>query len=469
MPALRTRAAVLVTCTAVALGGLVAGPAVSASAAPAAHHYRAGDFDGDGHPDLVIGAPGADRVRISYTHVKIKGSHTVTIAPFSHPKEKMSFGTAFALGDFNGDGYADLAVSAPQYTTDTTVGAVFVYVGSKTGLHSTPLTIVGPGTEDIDTDAYNVISLAVADFNDDGYSDLVVGSYYATRVYHGSVHGLTTKGTNKLPERNTGYAGADSLAVGDFNADHHPDLVIGREGGDEGTGGQYKGQLDFFYGTAHGLSTTKHSIFGNQVGAKDYQNFGQSVAAGDFNGDGHVDVAAGVPGGNSVVVLFGGKQGLVPKHQEVYDEDATGVTGGTNDQFGSALAAGQITTDGFCDLVVGAPGTVVGGHTFAGAAFFIHGSTDGLTGTHAEELTLATKGMPGTPTKDADFGQTLFIGNLAGSARPDLVIGAPTDSQGKSRAGFVVRLLGTNTGVTTGKATSAAATSVDALFGTGLA
>ena len=100
------------------------------------------------------GAPGGDRVRVKYTHAKPGGSHTKWLTPPESGFGSSFFGNTLAVGDFNHDGFSDLAIGAPVWTNTVTVGtnretqgALYFYNGSKTGLHYTRVQPrLGPGT-----------------------------------------------------------------------------------------------------------------------------------------------------------------------------------------------------------------------------------------------------------------------------------------------------------------------------------
>ena len=451
----------------------------TALAAPVPHRLAAksvtqSDFDGDGRSDLAVGAPGVNQVRVTYTSAKHHGSHTVELRPSSHPKESMNFGATLLWGDFNGDGFADLAVAAPQYTNATDVGAVFVFTGSKTGLRGTPKLIVDPDKKDSDIDFANTIALARGDQNGDGFTDLAVGSPSTVRIYHGSAKGIKTSSPAKVH-----VDGADSIVFADVNGDKHPDVVVGRSVGDAGNGGgdEY-GQVDVFYGHAHGISANKHTIIGNQVGesSEPFEGFGSTLAVGDFDHDGYVDVAAGVPGGKqtgadsypgNVLILYGGPHGLSKKHTERIDEAMAYSGARSEDGFGTTITSGDLDGDGFTDLIVDAPDAKVGGHAGAGAVYALPGSGTGPNAAGAVRITQSTPGVPGSPEGHGAFGSALFAADLVGNAHTDLAIGTP--AAGKHDHGSVVVLPGSASGPVTQGATSAAATASNALFGTALA
>jgi hypothetical protein len=455
--------------------GMVTAPADAAvrHAAPAdsGKHAVPGDFDGDGRSDLAIGVPGTNTVRVSYTHAKPHGSSTVNLKPGAQAKKNMNFGTTLATGDVNGDGYADLAVAAPQFTNKKYVGAVFVFEGSAAGLRPTPQVIVDRTPKDSDIDSVNELAETIGDANGDKYADLVTASSAGVFVFHGSAHGVHAADKTKV-----NVSDGESVALADVNGDGHPELVVGRSIGGIKNHGDVYGEIDIFKGKAHGLGTTRHDIVGNQVGEASfpYEGFGSTIVAGDFNGDGYADIAAGVPGGKqsgadkhpgNVLALFGGPHGLSKDDVQRFDEHMAYSGSSDDDSFGTTIAAGDITGDGYTDLVVDAPDVKVDGHPSAGAVYLVHGSPDGLTATDDQRFTQSSTGIPGTAAKDDAFGTALYVGDFTGGAHLDVAIGTPLH---KSWKGYVVGLRGTANGVTTAGATSVASQAKNAMFGSAI-
>ena len=399
---------------------LVGGTGIGLLAAPAAMaapHHVAGDFDGDGVVDLAVGAPGGNRVRISYSHAHPGGSHTAYLHPSvaSHVYS-MQFGWAIATADFDNDGYADLAVGAPNFTTPPvgdgvleTRGAIFVYLGSSHGLVAQPLTITGPYDGD---EPYNLAdTLAAYDVDGDGYADLASDLRGTDdgniRIYHGSSTGLAAAGYDELDDYD-----ATALAFGDVNGDHHIDLIAGSTTDLTNPVDYFIGDVMIFHGTAAGINPSGPQLIrGDQVGV--FRDLGTAVAAGDINHDGYDDVVVGAaydreegvhPSAGTIVVLTGSSTGLSASRRQLINESAVYAHSHDGNGFGGALAIAKITGDAYADLVVGAPTERVSGKSEAGAVYVLRGSATGVTLAHRQRFTAATPGVPGSVSTHAHFG-----------------------------------------------------------------
>jgi hypothetical protein len=241
----------------------------------------AGDVNGDGYADVVVGAPLTDRAYVYLGSATTLASTPAT--PWYSPDGSGSyFGWSVAYaGDVNGDGYADVVVGAQA------ASKAYVYLGSATGLPSSPATTwlgpAGSGT------GFGFSVASAGDMNGDGYSDVVVGAYYAgvsgtgqASVYLGSATGLASSPTTTWtgPDGTGGLFGIAVAGAGDVNRDGYADVVIGAYGFSGDTGKAY-----VYLGSATGPVSSPATSWTGPDGAGG--NFGNSVAsAGDGRGDG---------------------------------------------------------------------------------------------------------------------------------------------------------------------------------------
>jgi len=443
--------------------GAAVGSTASAAAttrAPGAHHASArGDFDGDGKADIVAGAPGGNRVRVIYTKAKPGGTHSHWLTEPGGANG--AFGSALAVGDFNGDGFADLAVGALGYTNSDSVeqGAVFIFTGSKTGLHYSGKRFLGPNAFDDDNELG--ASLATGTINADRFADLAIGnpgpagggdSEGSVLVLFGSPSGLSLTGSADIGSGTPVEQGdfGTSVLLVDVNGDGHKDLIVGEPGGgpaDPSPGGD----IQVFYATATGIGAKHTTIDGSAVHAQG--GFGTNLAGGDINGDGFADVVAGAPSATvdgkavagKVVVLTGGRHGLTATRRQVFSEATPHVAGAvvSTDRFGSSVAVGDLTGDGRADVIVGAPGAVAAGQPAGGAIYLLPGGKSGASAVGSRRITQATAGVPGVPVSGAEFGTAVATIGTAVDAHRDLLVGVPAKHEG----GQLVELRGGSGGV----------------------
>lgn len=338
----------------------------------------AGDLNGDGYSDLVIGAPFSNNGQTNegVVHVHYGSNTGITAVPslvLEMNQQGAQFGcSASTAGDVNGDGFSDLIVGARTWEDDIvnqlSEGAAFVYYGSAGGIASVP-DVTLQMNQASDNFGSNVACLG--DINNDGYSDVGVGAYLsaypsfqegAVFVFLGSAAGLNTSPTHRL-ERNQGGAhfGRSLACAGDVNGDGYSDVVIGAAqwtvspGFDQGAAFIYHGgpnALGVAFNPAPVLS-----LFGTPT--VNDNNFGWSVTcAGDVNGDGYSDVAVGayrdqigVQTGEGVVrVYHGSASGLSATAAIALESNQNNAWMGR-----WVSTAGDVNGDGYGDLLVGIP------------------------------------------------------------------------------------------------------------------
>ncbi len=383
----------------------------------------AGDINGDGFSDVICGAYNYDNPSSNEGAAFVYLGSARIIGGYIWYKEGTSSGQEYGYsvstaGDVNGDGYSDVIIGAPGYQNgQNTEGAAFVYHGSSTGLPFTP-DWIAEGNGIGRYFGYSVSS--AGDVNGDGYSDVIIGgpynSYGSAEVYFGSASGLSlTANWSAVGNSYDSKFGKSVSTAGDVNGDGYSDVIIGAIRFHNGQTDE--GAAFVYHGSASGLSLTS-----NWIGEKNQADahFGSSVSsAGDVNGDGYSDVIVGAEtysNGQSyegaAFVYHGSASGLS------LTSNWSGEKNQASAHFGySVSTAGDVNGDGYSDVIIGAP-DFDNGQTNEGAAFVYQGSASGLslTSNWSAEVNMA----------DANFGFSVSTaGDVNGDGYSDVIIGAP--------------------------------------------
>jgi FG-GAP repeat len=410
-----------------------------------------GDFNGDGFPDLVVGYVGFngdDSSAAGYVAIlpgtasgqpDADAATRFTCSQFGFGPDGLGgceFGQSLAVGDFNGDGFSDLAIGIPGITENTNAApanAVAVLYGGPDGLSLNGDQVWSqrspgiPGSP-IAPNQFGA-ALAAPDLNGDGRSDLVIGipgfKQGAVEVLFGGAHGLCTSGSRQIFRAQTKLAGQVSsgwgsqLIAGDYNGDHYGDVVIATPTAAV-KGRRRVGRVDVLYGSPQGIKVSGGSTFtpatpGVPGAATTGAYFGRTLTEGDYNGDGYRDLVIGEPLSNgktgAVTVLYGSRSGLTSRGSQHWTERTQGVPGTpaplhgptvnelSGEEFGHTLATlnPPATTPGaakYAALYIGVPNDLKATRDYEGTVIALQGSRHGLTTTGIKVL------------KDPDFAQT---------------------------------------------------------------
>jgi hypothetical protein len=493
--------------------GLATGPAAADSGdAPAS----LADFNDDGYHDLAVGIPledigsldDAGAVQVIYGTVDgLNGDSPIDDQFWQQDiggvagvaEEGDEFGRALTWGDFDGDGFHDLAIGVPGEDLSISsgkkldAGVIHVLYGSDAGLTAARDVIISqnsPGVlDEIEPADRFGASLTSADFGNGSADDLAIGApredvddpqQGAVNVLYGVAGtGLTSAGDQfwhlETPHID-GFAFGDeqfgfSLAAGDFGSSGEDDLAIGAPLATAGTGLE-AGTVNVIYGSSSGLALAGNRQWHQDADGIDgvserEDHFGFALAVGDFGGGPQADLAVGVPdedlagesNAGAVNVLYGSRYGLAPFGDEVWYLGTTGVPEdpASKDGFGRAVAAGDLGRSNQADLVVGAPGRDFGEQRMGGgAAAVIYGTLSGLSATDSA-LIDQYDDIEGTPEEDDNFGASLTVANFGKGTRADLAVGVPGESYeaprhfpfgSKWRIGAVNVIYGSSIGLT---------------------
>jgi hypothetical protein len=327
----------------------------------------AGDINGDGHLDVIIGGGLQGGVYVHWNSEDGMGTEPTNV--WAQADSFFGFSVSSA-GDVNRDGYGDVMVGT---FLDMTGGIpappkLHVHHGGPNGLSDAPT------TESVSPSLALGSSIAGGcDVNGDGFADVVAGAAATDEafIFHGGPDGLDVNPSTSLS--GTGAFGIDVACAGDVNGDGYADVLVGAPN---------NGEAYLYLGSLDGLEDTPSATLIGDEGS------GIAVcSAGDVNGDGHSDIAIGGDGKVDIYLGNGSGVELTP--------DTTLV--GDSAYFGDAISAADTNGDKLSDLLVTQVGTVAGGETvWSGKVSVYLGSIFGVSTDPVIELV--------SPDDDPGFG-----------------------------------------------------------------
>jgi hypothetical protein len=341
---------------------------------------------------VIVGAPSYDYGHSDAGLASVYHGSPAGLTPTPHwttasAQTDALYGSSVACaGDVNGDGYSDVIIGATGYDNgQTDEGRAFVYLGSATGLGILP---AWTAEADQASARFGVSVATAGDVNGDGYSDVIIGADFYDNfggrafVYLGSAAGLAASPAWTVggSAAQTEVLGRSVAKAGDVNGDGYDDVIVGAMGYDNGQAGE--GRALVYLGSATGLSPSPSWMAeADRSGA----SFGWSVGtAGDINGDGYCDVIVGAPQYFGVLgltgrvsVYLGSSSGLASASAWSFEGTVPGANVGS-----SVGTAGDIDGDGYGDVIVGAR-ELTGGEAEEGRAYVFLGDSSGLETTPA--------------------------------------------------------------------------------------
>jgi hypothetical protein len=382
-------------------------------------------------------------------------------------------------GDVNSDGYDDVIVGAPYYDAgEDNEGAAFLFLGSASGVADGNSTSAATMFQSDQAHAYLGRSVAGAgDVNGDGYDDVIMGAdYFDAGEYHGGAAFVFLGSASGIPGGNPGTAalriasgqagaalGRSVAGAGDVNGDGYDDIIVGAPGFDTyyRRDSQCEGAAFVLLGSASGVAPGASRGAVTPILSTQWSTqLGESVAgAGDVNGDGYDDVIVGAPSYDAgeddegaAFVFLGSKSGI--RARKLSKAAARLESNQRYARLGASVAgAGDVNSDGYDDVIVGAP-LYDGGEEDEGAAFVFLGGNSGTRGRKASKATAAARLESGQ--SHAKLGSSVAgAGDVNGDGCDDAIVGAPGYDAGEENEGAAFLFLGSASGIADGDPSTA--------------
>lgn len=388
-----------------------------------------GDLNKDGFKDLIVSsattAQGTQRGAVEVFYGSRKGPAKTAAWRYEGTMDWAQVGSSPVVADVNGDGWPDLVVGAYNQTgAMPNNGAVLVFLGSAKGLPATPSQVLeGPSSNSF----FGWKIRALGDFNHDGYADIAVAAIGANDnlgalyIYQGSASGLATTPVSTLTGAGPWTYFGRIFEVGDTNGDGIPDILVGASSPVAGI----PGMAWIYRGSTSGYANTKAETLFAPIALADSDGFGNSVAVlGDVDGDGYPDVAVAAPSYfqdtknfGLITVFYGSANGIAASGRTQIVQPNSG----NMSFFGMNMLGGRdFDGDGRPDLVVGTADNARPNdptEPFPGGIWIYHGSATGLDTTNIYKVY-------GKRNSRDEVGITLEVGDVTGDGVMDLITGS---------------------------------------------
>ncbi|HEQ99133.1 MAG TPA: T9SS type A sorting domain-containing protein [candidate division Zixibacteria bacterium] len=408
---------------------------------------EAGDFNGDGNEDFVVAAPAKNgSAGIVYVFSGITGN-ILSVINGETAGDQFGLPVAYA-GNVNGDEYDDIIIGARFYDNGfSSTGRIYVFFGGPGPFPDTinagDAEIIVSGTGAGDRLGYTVSG--AGDINNDEYDDFIAGATHdpsyggndssQAHVFLGGPGPYPVSATTSdadltiLTEDPGDFFGGSVSNAGDINNDGYEDVIVGAWDGDRaylflGNSGPYPVTVS--------AASADIVILGEVSG--DY--FGGVSEAGDFNQDGYDDFLvsaryndeAGVDAGK--VYVFLGESGTYPATFNATDANLTFLGESAGDWFGNSMAcAGDVNTDGFDDIIIGAPQQEPND---SGKAYIYYGGYYDGKGVNTTDADVV---LSGEASGDLYGVSVSGIGDINSDGSDDIIVGAFKNDAGGENAG----------------------------------